>query len=105
MTINLTRAFNWDAWQIETESQIAIDHINDFLSREHGIADATKLYAQTLVEAIVDLKSKDKKTDKDYGALLKYLKELEGVISIKSKLGFRMTPAEDVVFSQDDLTW
>ena len=87
--------------KIVTENQIAIDHMTKQLE---GLDDPTKLYAWTIVKAIVDLQTKEDKSSRDYDVLLKYLKEMESIIWVKQKTWFRTAPSEDVKFESGSLS-
>ena len=92
---------NWEVLQIKSESDIALWYMSKKLWDLEWLDDPTKLYANTLINSIVDLESKDDKSSRDFEVLLKYLKELEWVISIKSKVWYRYTPVDDVEFIDD----
>lgn len=117
---NLSKIMNWDAVKVVTESDIALRTIGDVLARYNQVADPTDLYASTLAQSIVTIRdylniymsewcwetadewAKMKPLPyKEYEVLLKYLRELESVIQVKSKLGYRHTPADDVQFVDD----
>lgn len=98
---NLSKLFTGEVLQQKSESEIAIDRMNLLLSHNGEVDDATKLYADTLIQTIVDIRSKEEKSSRDYDTLLKYLKELESIISVKNKLWYRLEPANDVEYVDD----
>lgn len=98
---NLSKLFTGEVLQQKSESEIAIDRMNLLLSQNGEVDDATKLYADTLIQTIVDIRSKEEKSSRDYDTLLKYLKELESIISVKNKLWYRLEPANDVEYVDD----
>lgn len=102
-TQNLSKMFTGEVLQQKTESEIAIERMNLLLSEHWEVDDATKLYADTIIQAIVDIKTKEDKSSRDYDTLLKYLKELETIINVKNRLWYRLEPASDVVY-EDDLS-
>lgn len=113
---------NGDLVKVATESDVAIASINNLLWRYQEVAYATDFYAQTLIGSIINIKSyleqymaqdsiamEDEKwhpsqkrmqplPHKEYKVLLEYLKELEQIIQVKSKLWYRHVPATDVSF-------
>lgn len=106
--VNITDMMNGEKIEMMTESQIAINKINETLDRFAEVNDGTDFYATTLINMIVPLKDNIAKMmdkwevpHKELKVLLEYLRELEQIIQIKSKVWYRHTPANDVVFEDD----
>lgn len=114
--INPKKQFNWELVKSTPESRIALDTMQDMLWSmfyEEEINqikllvtdahDPTRLYAGAIIVNIFELFQKKDKTVAERKVMLDYLRELEGIIWIKSKVWHRFTPVENVSF-EDDLS-
>lgn len=100
---NLSKVMNWEVLEIKTENQLAVWYIDDLLMQFDWCDNATQFYAQTVVKAITDLSTKVDMSAREYEVLLKWVKELEGILAIKSKVWYRYTPSNEVSF-EDNLS-
>lgn len=98
----LNEIMNWERMELQTENKVAINYMQKYVALlQEGNDDVTKLYAETLLRNIIDLDTKVEKTTQDQRVLLDYLKELDNIIGITSKVWYRSTPASNVQFIDD----
>lgn len=78
------------------EKDISKQYMHKILSNKEKYDSATHLYTQSLIKNIEELQDEPNKSAREREVLLKYLKELEGILQIKSNIWTWYTPIDNV---------
>lgn len=89
---NLKKLYNGEILEFKREKEISKEYMQRLIDNEEAYESATHLYTQSLIKNIQELEEKHDKSAREREVLLKYLKELEGILQIKSNIWHGFTP-------------